>query len=171
MLPDSSVFFNAYGCAFYQLSDALPPRSASRHGADTRHLRRRRRGPAARAVVRHPDTANAGCNRSGRLHSVAVLDVTNPSAPARVSRLRDARYLQSALAGARSTIESAGARRRTAVRKGSTCLDSTRRRATCPSIRRCQVKDWLEYLSLKNQQWPHGNSGVAWAHAALFLPR
>jgi len=26
------------------------------------------------------------------------------------------------------------------------------------------------YLDLKNQSWPHGPSGPAWGHAALFLP-
>jgi hypothetical protein len=26
------------------------------------------------------------------------------------------------------------------------------------------------YLNLRNQSWPHGPSGPAWGHAALFLP-
>ena len=26
------------------------------------------------------------------------------------------------------------------------------------------------YLSLQNKSWPHGPTGPAWAHAALFLP-
>jgi len=28
----------------------------------------------------------------------------------------------------------------------------------------------LGYVSLKNQRWPHGATGAAWGHAALFLP-
>ena len=27
------------------------------------------------------------------------------------------------------------------------------------------------YMSLKNQSWPHGATGPAWGHAALFLPQ
>ena len=27
------------------------------------------------------------------------------------------------------------------------------------------------YLSLRDQSWPHGPSGPAWGHAALFLPQ
>jgi hypothetical protein len=26
------------------------------------------------------------------------------------------------------------------------------------------------YVSLKDQRWPHGDTGPAWGHAALFLP-
>jgi len=26
------------------------------------------------------------------------------------------------------------------------------------------------YISLNDKTWPHGNSGEAWGHAALFLP-
>jgi hypothetical protein len=26
------------------------------------------------------------------------------------------------------------------------------------------------YIDLESQSWPHGASGAAWAHAALFLP-
>ena len=26
------------------------------------------------------------------------------------------------------------------------------------------------YIDLDNQSWPHGDSGAAWGHAALFLP-
>jgi hypothetical protein len=26
------------------------------------------------------------------------------------------------------------------------------------------------YVDLDNQRWPHGDSGPAWGHAALFLP-
>jgi hypothetical protein len=32
-----------------------------------------------------------------------------------------------------------------------------------------RADDRAGYISLKNQSWPHGPIGPAWAHAALFL--
>jgi hypothetical protein len=171
VLPDGSVFFNAYGCAFYRLSDigAANPRLETVMALDTPPPRRPggTRGSCGIPIV----YGNYWLQPAGRLHSVVVLDVTNPSAPREVSRLatpdtfnphwlaRDPRSNRLVL-GAELGGEEGFYLLRFDEAKGQLSFD--------PSV---SGEGLAGYLSLKNQQWPHGNSGVAWAHAALFLPR
>ncbi len=171
VLSDGSVFMNSYGCAFYRLSaiDTEAPQLETLFALDT---------PA-------PDTApgsirgacgipvvvgNYWINPVGALHSVLVLDVSNPSTPRELFRLntpdtfnphwlaRDPNSNRLIL-GAEYGGEDGFFVLRIDEATGELSFDSA-----------FQSDGQAGYLSLKQERWPHGASGHAWGHAALFLP-
>jgi hypothetical protein len=170
VLPDGSVFLNAYGCALYRLSDvaSTTPKLETVMTIDT--------------PERKPGSIRGSCGIPivyghywlqpvGRVHAVVVLDITNPSAPREVSRLATpdtfnphwlARDPQSnrLVLGAELGGEEGFYLLRFDDGTGRLSFDSS-----------VSGDGQAGYLSLKHQHWPHGNSGVAWAHAALFLPQ
>lgn len=168
-MPDGSVLLNSYMCGFYRLT-GIPsesPRLAHVYdiqGRDVASLKTRVGCSVPVVVGRHWIMPVAWSQM------VVVLDVSDPSSPKEVSRLalpedfdahwaaKDPRSNRIAVgaevekergiymlvydpAGTLSIDESAGTR---PERKG--------------------------YIDLEHQAWPHGASGEAWAHAALFLP-
>ena len=108
---------------------------------------------------------------AGQLHSVIVLDITSPAAPREVSRLRtpetfnphwlarDPRSNRLVL-GAELGGEEGFYLLRFDAQAGALSFD--------PAFK---GDGQLGYVSLTNQSWPHGASGPAWGHAALFLPQ
>jgi len=172
VLPDGSVFFNAYGCAFYRLSDT---------GSDNPRLENvltletpeappgpgRIRGSCGIPIV----FGNHWLMPVGQLHAVIVLDIANAATPREVSRLqtpetfnphwlaRDPRSNRLVL-GAELGGEEGFYLLRFDAQAGRLSFD--------PALR---GDGQIGYLSLKNQSWPHGPSGPAWGHAALFLPQ
>lgn len=170
VLPDGSVFLNSYGCAFYHLTDIA---------ADTPRL-------AAVFALETPEPQNGAQIRGscgipivfdhywlmpvGQLHAVVVLDITDPARPHEVSRLAtppafNPHWLARDPVSNRLVLgaELGGEQGMFVLR-----FDS--------SAGRLSLDDALKgdgqtgYVSLENQHWPHGNTGPAWAHAALFLP-
>jgi hypothetical protein len=164
------VLLNAYGCAFYRLSD-FGSASARLETVMTLETPGPKKGSSRGSCGIPIVYGHYWLQPVGRLHSVVVLDITNPSAPREVSRLatpdtfnphwlaRDPRSNRLVL-GAELGGEEGFYLLRFDEGKGLLSFD--------PSV---SGEGQVGYLSLKNQQWPHGNSGVAWAHAALFLPR
>lgn len=171
VLADGSVFFNAYGCGFYRLSDigADEPRLETLNAIET---------PARE----HPEETPGACGipivfgnywlqPAGRLHAVLALDISNPSSPREVMRLstpasfrphwlaRDPASNRLVL-GAEFGGEEGLYLLRFDERSGRLSFDES-----------FAGEGRQGYLSLTQQRWPHGNSGAAWAHAALFLPR
>jgi hypothetical protein len=108
---------------------------------------------------------------AGHLHAVVVLDISNPEAPREVFRLatpgnfnphwlaRDERSNRLVL-GAEFGGEEGFYVLRFDVGSGRLSFD--------PAF---TGDGRTGYLSLKNQSWPHGSTGMAWGHAALFLPQ
>ena len=170
ILGDGSVFLNAYGCAFYRLSEigAETPRLATVFALET---------PEAK-----PGDIRGSCGipivfehywlmPAGQLHAVVVLDIADPQKPREVFRLATppafnphwlARDPQSnrLVLGAELGGE-----------EGVYLLRFDAKTARLSFDDSLKGEGQSGYLSLKNQQWPHGNSGAAWAHAALFLPQ
>lgn len=171
VLPDGSVFFNSYGCTFYRLSDiggdnpvlqtffALDTPPAPKPGWI--------RGSCGIPVV----FGHYWINPVGQLHAVVVLDIDNPANPREVFRLptpntfnphwlaRDPKSNRLVL-GAELGGE-----------EGFYILrfdELTGRLSFDPAL---NGEGRTGYVSLKNQSWPHGPTGPAWGHAALFLPR
>ena len=171
VLPDGSVFFNAYGCAFYRLSDiaAANPRLDTVMTLDTPPPSRPggTRGSCGIPIV----FGHYWLQPVGRLHAVVVLDITDPAAPREVSRLATpatfnphwlARDRQSnrLVLGAELGGEEGFFLLRFDAARGVLSFDDA-----------LHGDGQQGYLSLKNQPWAHGASGAAWAHAALFLPQ
>lgn len=107
----------------------------------------------------------------GQLHAVVVLDIADPANPREVFRLatpgtfnphwlaRDPRSNRLVL-GAELGGEEGFYLLRLDAGSGTLSFD--------PAI---ESEQRIGYVSLTNQAWPHGPSGPAWGHAALFLPR
>ncbi len=170
VLPDRSVFFNSYGCTFYRLSEigGDQPRLDTFFALDT--------PPPAT-----PDDIRGACgipivfghywiNPVGKLHAVVVLDIADPAHPREVFRLRTpdtfnphwlARDpLSSRLVlGAELGGEEGFYLLRFDEATGHLSFDPT-----------FNGEGQVGYVSLATQAWPHGATGPAWGHAALFLP-
>lgn len=172
VLPDGSVFLNTYGCAFYRLSDiaGATPRLENVLTLETPEA------PPGPGQIRGSCGIPVVYGRywlmpAGQLHAVVVLDITDPAKPREVSRLstadtfnphwlaRDPRSNRLVL-GAELGGEEGFYLLRFDERAGTLSFDRAFTRDGQPG-----------YLSLKDQPWPHGPSGPAWGHAALFLPQ
>ena len=170
VLPDGSVFFNTYGCGFYRLSDigSDSPKLEAFFALDAPAARQEGsiRGSCGIPVV----FGHYWINPAGKLHAVVVLDITNPSSPREVFRLatpetfnphwlaRDPHSNRLVL-GAELGGEDGFYILRFDDRTGRLSFDKGLKG---------EGKDG--YISLKDQRWPHGGTGPAWGHAALFLP-
>jgi len=170
VLADGSVFFNSYGCTFYRLSEigSENPRLDTFFALET--------PPPAPG----PGSIRGSCgipvvfghfwiNPVGQLHTVVVLDIADPARPREVFRLptpptfsphwlaRDPRSNRLVL-GAELGGEEGFYILRFDEQSGRLSFD--------PAI---DGEGRPGYVSLKNQSWPHGATGAAWGHAALFL--
>ena len=164
------MFFNSYGCAFYRLSDI----AAENPQLDTLF--------ALETPEPKPGDIRGSCGipivfdhfwlmPAGQLNALVVLDIADPAKPREVSRLPTpptfrphwlARDPQSdrLVLGAELGGEEGVYVLRFDPATGRASFDGTIR-----------AEGQAGYISLKNQSWPHGASGPAWAHAALFMPQ
>ena len=171
VLPDGSVFLNSYGCAFYRMTNV---------GDDSPNLE-------TVLTLDTPEPIEEGQIRGscgipivfgdhwlmpvGQLHAVLVLNIADPAAPKEVFRLstpetfnphwlaRDHRSNRLVL-GAELGGEEGFYLLRFDAQTGRLSFDPAFEADGKPG-----------YLSLADQDWPHGPSGPAWGHAALFLPQ
>ena len=171
VLSDGSVFLNSYGCTFYRLSeigtnhprldtffalDTPPP--SSEPGAI--------RGSCGIPVV----FGNYWINPVGQLHAVVVLDIGNPARPREVFRLRTPPAFSPHWLARDPQFNRLVLGAELGGEEGVYILrfdEQTGRLSFDPAL---EGEGQSGYVSLKNQSWPHGPSGPAWAHAALFLP-
>lgn len=169
VLQDGSVFLNSYGCTFYRLSEigSDQPRLDTYFALDTP-------SPA------RPDSIRGACgipvvfghywiNPVGKLHSVVVLDIANPASPREVFRLKtpDAFNPHWLARDPQSNRLVLGAE--LGGEEGFFILrfdDQTGQLTFDPAL---SGEGQAGYVSLKKPTWPHGASGAAWGHAALFL--
>jgi hypothetical protein len=171
VLSDGSVFLNSYGCTFYRLSDigGTQPKLDTFFALDTPPPPPEAgaiRGSCGIPVV----FGDYWINPVGQLHAVVVLNIANPAAPREVFRLqtpqtfnphwlaRDPRSNRLVL-GAELGGEEGFYILRFDEQTGRLSFDSALR-----------GEGQAGYVSLNSQSWPHGSSGPAWGHAALFLP-
>jgi hypothetical protein len=170
-MADGSILLNAYGCGFYRLSGV----GASE--PDLAHV----------YTIQVPEPSRPGGTRGacsipvvighhwimpvGRAQTVVVLDISDPARPREVSRLDmpgdfNAHWAARDPASDRIVIgaELGGEQGLFILRFDA----SSGRLQLDPSIVSPAGK--VGYIDLEKQEWPHGPSGPAWAHAALFLP-
>jgi hypothetical protein len=170
VLADGSVFFNSYGCTFYRLSEigSDNPRLHTFFALETPPPPKAGwlRGSCGIPVV----FGQYWINPVGQLHTVIVLDIADPTNPREVFRLptprtfnphwlaRDPRSNRLVL-GAELGGEEGFYILRFDAQSGRLSFD--------PALK---GEGLMGYVSLKTQSWPHGETGPAWGHAALFLP-
>ncbi|MEO1151263.1 MAG: hypothetical protein AAFW83_09780 [Pseudomonadota bacterium] len=176
-LADGSVFLNSYGCAFYHLTaiDSDAPTLTMVHTLKTPPARRDDEIRGACGIpVR---VGRYWVQPAGFLNAVVVLDLADPDAPREVFRLKtpdDFRphWLAKDPASNRLVLgaELGGEQGFFILRIDET----TGRLGFDPAFRdkkpgRVFDRPTSGYVSLNRDDWPHGKSGPAWGHAALFL--
>jgi hypothetical protein len=171
LMPDGSILMNSFGCGFYRLSgiSSGSPRLENVY------------------TIQAPDAPQAGRVRGacsiptvigrhwimpvGRANTVVVLDVSNPAAPRELSRLdtpADFRPHWSAKDPLTNRIV-VGAELGGEQGMYILLLDTaTGRLSFDPTIVSSDGR--IGYIDLERQRWPHGASGAAWGHSALFIP-
>jgi hypothetical protein len=169
-MADGSILMNSFGCGFYRLSGIGSDRPKL-DNVYTIQTPEPPRPEATRGACSIPTVIdNYWLMPVGRAHAVVVLDVSDPAAPREVSRLdtaadfnphwsakdpRSDRIIIGAELGGEQGMYMLLFDRRT----GRLSFD--------PSFGSSSGK--IGYIDLETQQWQHGPSGAAWAHAALFL--
>ena len=177
VLDDGSVFLNAYGCAFYHVTDigTDTPNISMVHTLKTKAAKNDSyiRG-ACGIPVRVGDF---WVQPVGQSHSVAVLDISDPTAPKEVFHLKtprtfDPHWLGKDPLGNRLVLGSEqGSEQgffilRIDEETGALAFD-TSFQAKQKGLILNRKKDG--YVSFDRPVWPHGETGMAWGHAAIFL--
>jgi hypothetical protein len=167
-MPDGSVLLNAFGCGLYHLTGI---------GTDAPRLR----NVYTVEVTGVPADRRAGCGIPvvvgrywvmpvGRMNMLVTLDVRDPARPVEVSRLvADTLFRPHWLAkdpGSQRLIvgaENSGEERMLMARVDP----ATGRLSWDESFR---SPDGSLGVSFRRERWPHGDTGEAFGHAALFRP-
>ena len=180
VLPDGSVFLNSYGCNFYHLtgiaSDApsldLVYSIATDEAKDPAQIR----GACGIPLL----IGDFWVQPIGKKQQVAVLDISDPAAPKEVFRLDTPEgfaphWMGKDPAGNRLILgaELGGEQGFYMLRIDETSgtlefdPDFADYRTRSPlNIFRSKSTG---YISLDREQWPHGPTGTAWGHAAVFF--
>ena len=170
VMPDGSVLLNAYGCGFYRVT-----------GMDSDHPEIRNVYTLDIPPGRLPEGRLGGCGipvvdgrwwvmAVGRLNMLLTLDVHDPAHPREVARLyADSTFRPHWLAkdpgsdriivGAENGGENRMLMARLDTRTGKLHWDESFRSS-----------DGQLGVSFVRDRWPHGASGEAFGHAALFRP-
>jgi hypothetical protein len=169
-MSDGSILMNAFGCGFYRLTGI----ASERPRLDHVHTIQTPEPP-------RPDASRGACSIPtligkywimpvGRAHTVVVLDVSNPAVPREVSRLdtpadfnphwsaKDP-HANRIIVGAELGGEQGMYMLRFDEKIGRLSFDQDFGATTGRP----------GYVDLATQNWQHGASGEAWAHAALFM--
>lgn len=177
ILDDGSIFLNTYGCAFYHVTEieSDAPKVTMVHALQTKatykvgHIR-----GACGVPVR---TGNYWIQPVGTLNAVVVLDISNPANPREVFRLKTPTFFKPHwlaqepegnrfILGAELGGEQGFFMLRFDENNGNLAFD----------VDFNGTKDGIfydtqhaGYISLSRKSWPHGDTGTAWGHAAIFL--
>jgi hypothetical protein len=171
LMPDGSILMNAYGCGFFRLT-GIASDQPRLDNVYTIQVPEPPRAGAVRGACSVPTVVGRHWIMPvGRIQSVVVLDVSNPASPREVSRvvtpadfkphwsakdpLSDRVVIGAELGGEQGMFVM-----RFDERTGQLRFDES----LVPASGK------VGYIDLESQSWPHGASGAAWAHAALFLP-
>ncbi|MEL7540124.1 MAG: hypothetical protein AAGJ51_04410 [Pseudomonadota bacterium] len=176
ILDDGTVFLNAYGCAFYHLSDIAAPAPDLKmvYTIETNPVPKNGRIRGACSIpVRMGDF---WIQPVSDLNSVVVLDISDPRAPREVHRLKTPKWFRPhwlakdetsnrLVLGAELGGEDGFFILRIARDTGEIDFDPD---FSAQGRSGLFAKSLPGYIALHRQDWPHGPSGKAWGHAALF---
>lgn len=177
VLDDGSIFLNSYGCAFYHVTDinTEAPKVSMVHTIKTKAAKTDDYVRGACGIpVRE---GNFWIQPVGAPHAVAVLDISDPTSPKEVFRLKTPRtfnphWLSKDPNSNRFILGSElGSEQGFFVLKFD---DETGALAFDKGFQGKQKGLILNrkqdgYVSFDRPAWPHGETGKAWGHAALFL--
>ena len=170
LLADGSILMNAYGCGFYRLTDVASPEPKLEHVY----------------TIQVPDPPKEGATRGacsipvivgkywimpvGRAQTVVVLDISDPRRPKEVSRLNTPKDFNPHWAATDPGSDRIIVGAELGGEQGLYMLRFDPRTAQLRFDESIVAADGrIGYLDLEKQDWPHGATGPAWAHAALFL--
>ena len=177
VLDDGSVFLNSYGCAFYHVTgiDTDAPNVSTVHTLKTKAAKTDDyiRG-ACGIPVRMGDY---WVQPVGHLHAVVVLDISNPTEPKEVFRLKTPRtfnphWLGKDPLGNRLVLGS-----ELGSEQGFFMLHFDEETGALAFDKAFQGKQkglilsrkHNGYVSFDRAAWPHGETGMAFGHAAVFF--
>ena len=179
-LPDGSIFLNSYGCNFYHLTgiEGETPKLDLVYSVET--------DPAE-----NPDHIRGACGIPvligqywiqpiGAKQQVVVLDISDPTKPKEAFRLGTPEgfaphWLGKDPAGNRLILgaelggEQGFYMLRFDAASGAMEFDPDFAEYRTDSPLNIFRSKSVGYISLDREEWPHGNSGTAWGHAAVFL--
>jgi hypothetical protein len=165
VMPDRSILFNAYGCGFFRVTGVDDDAPVVQH-VYTINAPEPLRGSCGVPVI----VDRFWVMSVGKAHMLVSLDVHDPAHPVEVSRLvADTVFRPHWLAkdpgsdriivGAENGGENRMLMARIDTRTGKLAWDDSFRSA-----------DGTLGVSFRRETWPHGATGEAFGHAALFRP-
>ena len=176
-LDDGTVFLNSYGCAFYHLTD-IATDAPQLYMVHTIKTKPSPSPDAIRGACGIPfRIGNFWIQPIGHLNNVIVLDISNPGNPKEVFRLSTPKDFKPhwlakdpltnrLILGAELGGEQGFFMLRFNETTGALDYDNDFPAAKGSGFFRRKHRG---YISLENTKWPHGDSGDAWGHAALFI--
>lgn len=171
LMPDGTILMNSFGCGFYRLS-GIASGSPKLDNVYTIQAPDAPQPGRVRGACSVPSVVGKHWIMPvGRANTIVVLDVSNPAAPKEVSRLAMPADFHPHWSAKDPLSDRVVIGAELGGEQGMFILlfdERTGRLRFDPSIVSPSGK--MGYIDLEFQQWPHGPSGPAWAHAALFLP-
>jgi hypothetical protein len=169
LMADGSILLNAYGCGLYRLtgveSDAPKLEHVFTFAAEEPDPKRR--GACGVPVVE----GKWWVMPVGRAHRMVTLDISDPARPriaAQFATAEDFRPHWSAKDPASDRVvvgAELGGEQGMLILRLDPATGELR-----PDERVTSASGRPGYLDLAMDTWPHGKTGAAWAHAALFMP-
>jgi len=177
VLDDGSVFLNSYGCAFYHITDIETdaPNVSTVHTLKTK-------------AAKTDDYIRGACGIPVRIgdfwvqpvgapHAVVVLDISDPTTPKEVYRLKTPRTFNPhwlgkdplgnrLILGSELGSEQGFFMLRFDEETGALAFDKDFKGKQKGLILNRKHDG---YVSFDRPAWPHGETGMAWGHAAIFL--
>jgi len=180
VLEDGSVFLNAYGCAFYHLTgfDQNKPTLKMVHALETKPSDNPRLIRGACGIPYR--IGQYWIQPVGNENKLVVLDISNPAKPREVQHIytpddfkphwlaKDPRGNRLVL-GAEMGFEEGFYVFRFNEETGQLIFDTSFQGKRGSGWRRWFGSKSPGYISFDLAEWPHGKTGTAWGHAALFL--
>lgn len=177
VLDDGSVFFNSYGCAFYHLTGVGGDEPSLKvvHTLKTKQPPTPSKMRGACGIPFRID--NFWVQPVGHLNAVVVFDIADPTSPKEVYRLKLPKSFEPhwlakdpgvdrLILGAEMSGGKGFYMLRFDAKTGNLTFDPDFRWADQSGL---FPKERIGYISLAEEIWPHGETGAAWGHAALFL--
>lgn len=168
-MHDGSVLLNSYMCGFYRLTDVASDAPAIAHVYD---IQGQPTKPHSRVGCSVPVViGNHWIMPVAWSQMVVVLDVADPAAPREISRLSLPDDFNAHWAAKDPGSDRIVVGAEMGKEKGMYVLTYDARSGTLSIDSSISARSGRPgYIDLDHQAWPHGDSGPAWAHSALFLP-
>lgn len=168
LMPDGSVLLNAYGCGFYRLTGAETETPNLAHVFTFEaEAQADRRGACGVPVV----DGKWWVMPVGRGRKVVTLDISDPARPRQVAQFDSAEDFRPHWAAKDPASDRIVIGAELGGEQGMLVLRlDPATGALTPDERVRSADGRAGYLDLALETWPHGPTGHAWAHAALFVP-